>query len=149
MWKLVVMCQLIAYILHIKNKASSELATFRTLCALCIGHDEEGAFSIVQTNWGVVMGDVIEFKPKPFKYGIQTKPTPEEIARYGHMIADNTWQWEYNVNIFFRYTHWCVRRTSKKQYIHKHFPMTKSEDLDDNNTEARSSTRHKTIQMRG
>ena len=49
--KLVFMCQLIPYILHLKNKASSELATFRTSCAFCIGHDEEGDFSTVQTVW--------------------------------------------------------------------------------------------------
>ena len=51
MWKLDVMCQPIVYLLHIDNKASSELANFRTSCALCIGHNEEGAFSIVQTVW--------------------------------------------------------------------------------------------------
>ena len=84
------------------------------------------------------MGEVIEFKPKKraIKHSIPHEPTEHQLKSAHVAIANDTWEWGYVVDVFFKYTETGVNEDQLRKCIYKHFPMASTEEFDDNNTRA-------------
>ena len=72
------------------------------------------------------MGEVVDSKPKPFKHGMHANATIDHDLRMALGSGNTT-------SISSSDTQTLVLQKNKaRQYIHKHFPMAKTEDDDDN-----------------
>ena len=83
------------------------------------------------------MAEILNFKPiKSNKRNFLKEPSKEELAKASEAIANDTWEWGYVVDVFFKYTETGVNEGQLRECIYKHFPMASTEEFDDNNTHA-------------
>ena len=79
------------------------------------------------------MTKILKFRQKAFS---KERPSKSELESAFERIAQSRWEWEYVVDIFLRRNGGDMSEKQLREMIYKHFPMSQSNDENDNNTMA-------------